>query len=114
MESVSVAPVEISAAAPQISAFRSIWACVLGGVLAGPGEHRRLVGGGRLVAVHRLLQPRLLFGLEQWVVVKWICVLVVTEGHRLLEPGVPFLQLEVVLNDFGENRRRLNRHRDSW
>src|SRR5712691_8423448 len=107
-----VAPVEIAAAAPE--AFLGIRAGLLGGLLAGPRKHRRLGRGDRLLAVHGLFEARLLFGLEQWVIVEWIRGLVVTERHRLLELGVPLLQLEMVLDDLGEDRGRLNLHRGSW
>src|ERR687888_410405 len=92
-----VAPVEISAAAPE--ALVGAGTCVLLGVLAGPGEHGRLGRDGRLLAVHRLLEPCLLLRLEERVVVEGIFVLVQREGHGVVEPGVALLQLEVILND---------------
>src|SRR5439155_3875837 len=107
-----VAPVEVAAAAPE--AFLGVRAGLLGGLLAGPRELWRLGSDNRLLAVHGLFQACLLFGLEQWVIVERIRGLVVTEGHRLLELRVPLLQLEMVLDDLGENRRRLNLHRGSW
>src|SRR6266851_4796018 len=108
-----VAPVEVAAPAPE--AFLGIRAGgLLGGLLAGPRKHRRLGSDSGLVAVHGLFEARLLLGLEEWVIVERIRGLVVTERHRLLELGVPFLQLEMVLDDLGENRRRLDLHRGSW
>ncbi len=59
---------------------------VADGLFAGPGDHSRLDGDGRLIAVHRLLEAGLLFGLEERVVVERISNLVVPEGHRVLEP----------------------------
>src|SRR4029453_7229423 len=103
-----VAPVEISTAAPQPLFCGG--ASVLFGLRARPGRDGRLSPDGRLLTVHRLLQPCLLLGLEERVVVERILVLVQRERHRVLEPGVAFLQLEVILNDLREQRRCLNRH----
>src|SRR2546429_7359130 len=107
-----VAPVEVAAAAPQ--AFLGFRCGLLRGLLARPGQDSRLGIDSRHVAVHDVCEACLLLGLEQWVVVEGIRVLVVTERHRLLELGVPLLQLEMILNDLGEDRRRLNLHTGSW
>src|SRR5438270_7086786 len=53
-----VAPVEVAAAAPET--LFGVRACMLRGVLAGPGENGRLGRDRGLLAVHRLLQPGLL------------------------------------------------------
>src|SRR5438876_5626230 len=107
-----VAPVEVAAAAPQ--AFLGFRCGLLRGLLARPGQDSRLGIHSRHLAVHGLFEACLLLGLEQWVVVERIRVLVVTERHRLLELGVPLLQLEMILNDLGEDPRRLNLHTGSW
>src|SRR6266516_21448 len=109
---VLVAPVEVATAAPEI--LFAVGGRPLEGVLTGPGEHRRPVGDHRLLPVHGLLEPRLLLGLEQGVVVERIVGLVVADGHSLLELRVALLQLEMVLDDLGEQGRCLNRHRGSW
>ncbi len=85
---------------------------VLDRLLAGPRERERVERHGRLVAVHRLLEAGLLLGLEQRVVVEGIVDAIALEGHRGLELGVAALQLEVILDHAGEQRRCLNRHRD--
>src|SRR6266550_251617 len=104
-----VAPVEVAAPAPEaFLGFRSVG--FLRSLLAGPGEHGGIGTDGRLLAVHRLFEACLLLGLEKGVIVERVRGLVVTDRHRLFEPGVPLLQLEMVLNDLGENRRRLNLH----
>src|SRR5882724_175926 len=108
-----VAPVEVAAAAPE--AFLGIRAGgLLGRLLAGPREHRRLGSDNRFLAVHGLFEACLLLGLEQRVIVERIRGLVVTERHRLLELGVPLLQLEMILDDLGKDRRRFNLHGGSW
>src|SRR5262249_5805397 len=107
-----VAPVEVSGLRPEtlFHGRRSF----LGGVLAGPRGHGRPGTDDRLLAVHRLLEPSLLFRLEERVIVERILGLVVAERHGTLELRVPLLQLEVVLNDLREQRLRINRHRASW
>src|SRR6266540_1557521 len=107
-----VAPVEVAAAAPET--LFGVRACMLRGVLAGPGENGRLGRDSGLLAVHRLLQPGLLLGLEERMVVEGVVALVLRERHRLLELRVPLSQLEVILNDLREQRRCLNRHGASW
>src|SRR6266571_5191322 len=108
-----VAPVEVAASAPEaFLRFRA--GGFLRSLLAGPGEHGGIGSDSRLLAVHGLFEACLLFGFEKGVIVERIRGLVVTDRHRLLEPGVPLLQLEMVLNDLGEDRRRLNLHRGSW
>src|SRR6476469_8625478 len=105
-----VAPVEVPTAAPQaFLGFRA--GGVLCSLLAGPGEHRGLGADSCLVAVHGFFEACLLLGLEQWVIVERIGGFVMTDRHRLLEPGVPLLQLEMILDDLCEDRRRLNLHR---
>src|SRR5205823_10881129 len=82
------------------------------GLLAGPGKRRfhAVRGEGRLDAVHRLLDPRLLFGLEERMVLERILVLVAGDRHMAIELRVPFLQLEVILDHLREQRRCLYRH----
>src|SRR6266849_4879378 len=107
-----VAPVEVATAAPEV--FLSLEARALEGLLSGPGEHRGLVGDHRFLTVHGLLESGLLLGLEKGVVVERIVGLVMTDGHALLEPRVALLELEMVLDDLGEDGRCLNRHRGAW
>jgi hypothetical protein len=65
--------------------------------------------------VHRLLDPRLLLGLEERVVLEGVLDPVALEGHLIVEPGVLALELEVVLDHVCEQRRCLYRHRrTSW
>src|SRR2546429_1160809 len=109
---VLVAPVEVATSAPEV--LFSVGGGALEGVLTRPGKHRRPVGDHRLLPVHGLLEPRLLFGLEQGVVVERIVGLVMADRHSLLELRVALLQLEVVLDDLGEKGRCLDRHRGSW
>ena len=78
-------------------------------LLAGPGE-RSLATGEGTVPAHRLLQAGLLLGLEKGVILEGILRRVALERHRVREVGVPLLQLEVILDDFREHRRCLNRH----
>src|SRR5204863_4933378 len=104
----SVAPVEVAAAAPE--ALVGLGCHLLGRLFAGPGHHGRLTADCSLLAVHRLFEASLLFGLEQRMVVERVQILVVNEGHLVFEPRVPFLQLEVILDHLGEHRRCFNRH----
>src|SRR5204863_8816029 len=84
------------------------------GLLAGPRRNGRIQGDDRLLAVHRLLEAGLLLGLEERMVVEGVCVLVMPERHRVLEPRVPFLELQVVLDHFRKERGCFNRHSISW
>jgi len=74
-----------------------------------PVERRRLVGD-RLDAVERFLDPRLLLGLEERVVLERIVMHVSLERHVVLECGVAPLQLEMVLDHPSKLRRSLYRH----
>ena len=104
-----VAPVEVARPRPETGV----------GVLAGRGlllgrppergSVREL--GGVDLAVHRLFESSLLLGLEQRVVLERILALVPVERKLLLEPRVALLQREVLLDDLGEQGRRLNGHR---
>src|SRR5438093_6748895 len=99
-----VAPVEVARASPEaIVAFGFHGSRLLRVVFAGPLEgDRRLRRDGRLRAVHRVLDAGLLLGLEQRVVVERILVLVAVERQLLVEVRVPFLQLEMILDDLRE------------
>ena len=61
-------------------------------------------------AVHRVLDPRLLLGLEERVVLERILVHVLAERHLVLERRVAPLQLQMLLDDLGEHRRRVYSH----
>src|ERR1700693_646471 len=63
-----VPPVEVAGAAPEGG--------VLDWLLRLRGEAGRLLGRDELFSVHRLLDPRLLLGLEERVVLEWVCCLV--------------------------------------
>ena len=63
-----------------------------------PIERRRLVDD-RLSAVHRVLDPRLLLGLEQRMILERVVRHVLLERHFVLESSVAPLQLEVLLDD---------------
>src|SRR5437763_5429968 len=105
-----VAPVEVARAGPE--AVVSFHGCrLLHVVFAGPLEgDRRLRRDGRLRAVHRVLDAGLLLGLEQRVVVERIIVLVAIERQIVVELRVAFLQLEMILDDLREKRRRVYGH----
>jgi len=103
----SVAPVEVAGAAPEGVVVR-------GRLLLGLGrEADELLGGEGLLAVHRLLDSRLLLGLEERVVLEWIRRLVLVEWHVLLELRVAALQLEMFLDYVRKDGRRLYRHETS-
>src|SRR2546428_6074302 len=82
---------------------------MLHGVLAGPGDQDGL-DRDRFLALHRLLEPCLLFRLEKRVVLERILVLVAAEGHLRFETGVLSLELEVILDRLSEQRRGLDLH----
>src|SRR4029453_13760369 len=103
-----IAPVEVPTAPPE--PFFRLCLDVLDGFLARPGEGRVVAVDRRLLTIHRLLEPSLLLRLEEGMVVEGIDRLVVADRHRVLELLIPLLELEVVLDHFGEHRRRLNRH----
>src|SRR3990172_2762381 len=111
-----VAPVEVARLAPETLALFGLGLGLgLGhrgrrvGLLAGPGHGRGLERDGGL-AVHRLLEPGLLLGLDQRVVLERILGLVVVERHVAVEVGVAALQVEVVLDHACEERRGLDGH----
>ena len=65
--------------------------------------------------VHRLLEPRLLLGLEERVVLEGVLGLVDVQGHLRVERGVLLLQLEMLLDRLREQRRAFDRHDfSSW
>src|SRR5207244_87668 len=98
----SVAPVEVSRLRPEVTF--GLGRRMLFGLLAGPREHDGLRYNRRRLAVNRLLEARLVLGLEEGVVVERILGLVVPERHRVVEPGVSLLQIEMVLDHLGERR----------
>src|SRR5919204_4918480 len=101
-----IAPVEVAGASPE--AVVRLDSGLVQLVFAGPLEgDRGLRRDGRLGAVHRVLDAGLLLGLEQRVVVERIFVLVPVQRQLVVELRVPLLQLEMVLNDLGEKRRRI-------
>src|SRR5919197_3575079 len=105
-----VAPVEVAGAAPETRVELGVVDVVVGR----PGERSRDGVRGHVAvlhAVHRLLEARLLFGLEQRMVLEWILGLVAPERHGRLEVRVPALQLEVILDDLCEQGGSLYRHR---
>src|SRR5687768_15490893 len=83
------------------------------------GVHRDclLVPGGSvrdgeaLVPAHGLLQARLLLGLEEGMVLERVFDEVALEREGWFQLRVLTLQLEMLLDGFGEQRRRLDRHR---
>src|SRR5581483_9828737 len=108
-----VAPVEVACAIdrPESVGLRVVdLGCgrVLRGLLAGPGQ--RLVGDEGGLPVHRLLEPGLLLGLEQRMVLERIVRLVVLDRHVAVERGVALLELQMVSDDLREVRRCLYRH----
>src|SRR2546423_931828 len=107
-----VAPVEVARASPEaVVTFDSSGLRLLVVFFAGPFEgDRRLRRDGRLGAVHRVLDAGLLLGLEQRVIVERILVLVAVERQLLVELRVPLLQLEMILDDLREKRRRIYGH----
>ena len=64
----------------------------------------------RLDAVHRLLDPGLLLGLEQRVVLERILVLVPLDRHARIERRVALLQIEVIPDHLSEQRGGLYLH----
>ena len=70
---------------------------------------RRLVHYG-LCAVHRVLDPGLLLGLEERVVLERVVRHVALERHVVLESCIAAPQLEVLLNHCGEKRLGLDGH----
>ena len=70
----------------------------------------RLLGLDPLHAVHRVFEARLLFGLEERMILEWVGGQVPLERHLVLEGGVPPLQLEVLLDDLCEHRRCVDGH----
>ncbi len=78
------------------------------GSLARPGLDVRDDGG--LLAAHRLLEARLLLGLEEGVVLERIAVQVAVDRVRSLDRRVTALQLDVIFDDLGEERRGLDGH----
>src|SRR5262249_19393162 len=80
-----IAPVEVARASPEgVVGFDGgrLVVDVFAGPLEGNGRLRR---DGRLGAVHRVLDAGLLLGLEEWVVVERIVVLVTVEGQLSIE-----------------------------
>src|SRR5262245_23168194 len=103
-----VAPVEVARATPEAALGRLLLP-LLGG-LAGPRAGGDLGDDVGLDAVHRLLDPRLLLALDERVVLERVLDRVVLDLHRVFEVRVLLLQLQVILDDLREERRRLNRH----
>ena len=111
-----VAPVEVARARPEASsealAVGVLFSC--GFVDRGSSLERVLRGGrpverGRLVhdrlgAVHRVLDPGLLLGLEERVVLERVVGHVPLERHLVLERRVAPLELEVLLDHLREQR----------
>jgi len=92
----SVAPVEVARLAPEPGFLRHR-------LLGGPGVLFQGLRSDRpLLAVHRLLEPRLLLGLEERMILERILVLVPIERYLGLELGVPLLQLEMILDHLCE------------
>jgi hypothetical protein len=90
------------------------FALVRGRLLLGLGrEADELLGGEGLLAVHRLLDSRLLLGLEERVVFERVFGLVLVERHVLVELRVLALELEVFLDYVSKDGRRLYRHETS-
>src|SRR4051812_23763841 len=96
-----VPPVEVPGAAPEAlvavgGRLDAVRVCVhRDEVLLG------VVGDGH-GSVERVLDARLLLGLEQRVVLEGISALVAIDRHVPLELGVLLLQPQVILNDVGE------------
>src|SRR2546421_3165355 len=103
-----VAPVEVARTAPEPGVV--LRRRLLVDLLAGPRRRHRAGDGCRHRAVERVLDPGLLLGLEERMVVERVRDLVAAERHRVLEPGVALLELEVVLDHTGKDRRCLHRH----
>ena len=121
----SVAPVEIARARPEVLVRRLLRVVGhrRGGFLRLLGDRQgrlRLVDEGvfrawpverRLLrfdpgnAVHRLLDPRLLFGLEERVVLERVVRHVLPERQLVLERRISALQLEVLLDHLRERGR---------
>src|SRR5712691_1553635 len=112
-----VAPVEVAGAidGPEAGILDRIARRGLRGLFARPWKYGLGGMGGevRLDTVHRLLEARLLLGLEQRVVLERIGRLVAIDRHLAVERGVPLLQRQVILDDFCEQRRCLYRHNAS-
>src|SRR5438034_9847322 len=107
LPATSVAPVEVAGPAPETLFLRYV-------LLGRPGVRRSgLLGDRRLLTVHRFLEPGLLFGLEQRMVLERILVFVPIEWPFALELGVALLELEMVLDHLCEQRRCLHRDRSS-
>src|SRR6476619_649471 len=100
----SVAPVEVARAAPE--------RVFVGGRLRLRRE-AQVLGRDGLGSVHRLLDPGLLFGLEQGVVLEGVGARVLVQRHVLVELRVAALQLEMFLDYVRKDGRRLYRHKTS-
>src|SRR3954453_14245735 len=118
----SVAPVEVAGAIDLPEAGILDRSCgrgsILRGRLTGPGQVRNsararavaLRGEVRLHAVHRLLEARLLLGLEQRMVLERIVGPVTVDRHLPVEIRILLLQIEVIPDHLREQRRGLYRH----
>ena len=97
-----ISPVEVAGATPE--------RVFVGRRLGLRNRQAHGLGRRRFLAVHGLFDSGLLLALEQGVVVEWILGLVTIDRQVRLDLLVLALELEVILDDVGEERRCLYWH----